>query len=189
MGKTGIITKEDKGGDNEYYHDIISLFKIYRSVNWKMQIKINQVKQCFHAEYGTNVDEFLESIYQAGMDINLDMENMKERIEAINQANKYLKLIDEAVALMRKYHPQGERYYWVLYYTYMSAYRAENVDEILDKLEPHFPRIPRIHRATYFRWRERAFEAVGNILWGFETQNQKLLAQVREAYEQEEIEG
>ena len=82
-------------------------FKIYRSVNWKMQIKINQVKQCFHAEYGTNVDEFLESIYQAGMDINLDMENMKERIEAINQANKYLKLIDEAVALMRKYHPQG----------------------------------------------------------------------------------
>lgn len=189
MGKTGIITKEDKGGDNEYYHDIVSLFKIYRSVNWKMQIKINQVKQCFHAEYGTNVDEFLESIYQAGMDINLDMENMKERVEAINQANKYLKLIDEAVALMRKYHPQGERYYWVLYYTYMSAYRAENVDEILDKLEPHFPRIPRIHRATYFRWRERAFEAVGNILWGYEPQNQKLLAQVREAYEQEKIES
>ena len=141
MGKSGVISKEDKGEDNEYYHDIISLFKIYRSVNWKMQIK------------------------------------------TINQANKYLKLIDEAVALMRKYHPQGERYYWVLYYTYMSAYRAENVDEILDKLEPHFPRIPRIHRATYFRWRERAFEAVGNILWGYEPQNQKLLAQIRDAYE------
>ena len=187
MGKSGVISKEDKGEDNEYYHDIISLFKIYRSVNWKMQIKINQVKQSFHAEYGTNEDEFLDSIYQAGMDINLDMENMKERIEAINQANKYLKLIDEAVALMRKYHPQGERYYWVLYYTYMSAYRAENVDEILDKLEPHFPRIPRIHRATYFRWRERAFEAVGNILWGYEPQNQKLLAQVRDAYEHGEL--
>ena len=57
---------------------------------------------------------------------------------------------------MRKYHPQGEKYYWVLYYTYMSAYRAENTDEILDKLEPHFPRIPRIHRATYFRWRDKA---------------------------------
>ena len=72
------------------------------------------------------------------MDINLDMEDMRERIESINQANKYLKLIDEAVELMRKYHPQGEKYYWVLYYTYMSAYRAENTDEILDKLEPHF---------------------------------------------------
>ncbi len=40
---------------------------------------------------------------------------------------------------MRKYHPNGERYYWVLYYSYMSAYKAENVEEILDKLEPHFP--------------------------------------------------
>ena len=92
----------------------------------------------------TDVDEFLDSVYQAGMDINLDMEDMRERIESINQANKYLKLIDEAVELMRKYHPQGEKYYWVLYYTYMSAYRAENTDEILDKLEPHFPRIPRM---------------------------------------------
>ena len=145
MKRTGIISKEVKDHDNEHYHDIVALFKIYRSVNWKMQIKINQVKQSFHAEYGTSVDDFLDSIYQAGMDINLDMSNMKARVESINQANKYLKLIDEAVELMRKYHPQGERYYWVLYYTYMSAYRAENIDEILDKLEPHFPICPVFH--------------------------------------------
>ena len=149
MRKAGVVSTDVKGEDNEFYHDIISLFKIYRSVNWKMQIKINQVKQCFHTEYGTDVDEFLDSVYQAGMDINLDMEDMRERIESINQANKYLKLIDEAVELMRKYHPQGEKYYWVLYYTYMSAYRAENTDEILDKLEPHFPRIPRTVSYTH----------------------------------------
>lgn len=182
MGKSGVISKNVKEKDNEFYHDIISLFQIYRAVNWKMQIKINQVKQCFHTEYGMDVDEFLESVYQAGMDINLDMENMRERIESINQANKYLKLIDEAVELMRKYHPQGEKYYWVLYYTYMSAYRAENIDEILEKLEPHFPRIPRIHKSTYRRWREQAFEAVGNILWGYEVQNLKILEQVNQCY-------
>ena len=123
-------------------------------------------------------------MHQAGMDINLDMEDMRERIESINQANKYLKLIDEAVELMRKYHPQGEKYYWVLYYTYMSAYRAENTDEILDKLEPHFPRIPRMHRATYFRWRDKAFEAVSNILWGYETKNQQILKQVNQNYQE-----
>ena len=184
MSKSGVVSKDVKGKDNEVYHDIISLFKIYRSVNWKMQIKINQVKQCFHTEYGTDVDEFLDSVYQAGMDINLDMEDMRERIESINQANKYLKLIDEAVELMRKYHPQGEKYYWVLYYTYMSAYRAENTDEILDKLEPHFPRIPRIHRATYFRWRDKAFEAVSNILWGYEAKNQQILKQVNQNYQE-----
>ena len=77
MRKTGVVSTTVKEEDNEFYHDIISLFKIYRSVNWKMQIKINQVKQCFHTEYGTDVDEFLDSVYQAGMDINLDMEDMR----------------------------------------------------------------------------------------------------------------
>ena len=72
MRKSGVVSKDVKGKDNEVYHDIISLFKIYRSVNWKMQIKINQVKQCFHTEYGTDVDEFLDSVlpgrngYQSG---------------------------------------------------------------------------------------------------------------------------
>lgn len=134
MGKTGVITREFKDKENDVYHDILLLFQLYRSVNWRMQVKINQVKHRFSVEYGTDVDTFLESLYQAGMDINQDMDDMKERIEAINRSNKFLKLIDEAVELMRKYHPQGERYYWVLYYSYMSAYKPENVEEVLDKL-------------------------------------------------------
>ena len=81
--------------------------------------------------------------------------------------------MDESVDLMRKYHPQGERYYWVLYYSYMSAYKAENVEEILDKLEPHCPQLTRVHRTTYFRWRDQAFEAVGSILWGCEGECKK----------------
>lgn len=148
MGKSGVITEEFRGEENASYHDIVALFKIYRSVNWRMQIKINQVRHRFEIEYGMDVDSFLDSIYQSGMDINQDLAGERERIEAINRSNKFLKMIDEAVELMRKFHPNGERYYWVLYYTYMSAYKAENVEEILDKLEPHFPKLSRIHRAS-----------------------------------------
>ena len=110
-GRSGVISKEYKGEENTAYHDVIKLFKIYRAVNWQMQIKINQVKRRFHMEYGTDVDEFLESIYQAGMDVERDLASEKERVEAINRSNQYLRLIDEAVDLMRRYHPQGERYY------------------------------------------------------------------------------
>ena len=149
MSKTGVMTKEFQGNENTAYHDVISLFEIYRAVNWRMQVKINQVKHRVREEYGTDIDNYLDSIYQAGMDINQDLEDIRDRIESINRSNKFLKLIDEAVELMRKYHPQGERYYWVLYYSYMSAYKAENVEEILDKLEPHFPKLMRIHRSTY----------------------------------------
>ncbi|MCR2018302.1 hypothetical protein NSB04_00845 [Blautia pseudococcoides] len=180
MGKTGVITREFKDKENDVYHDILLLFQLYRSVNWRMQVKINQVKHRFSVEYGTDVDTFLESLYQAGMDINQDMDDMKERIEAINRSNKFLKLIDEAVELMRKYHPQGERYYWVLYYSYMSAYKPENVEEVLDKLESHFPRI---HRATYFRWKEQAFKAVTGILWGYEEESKKIFEYFKSSQE------
>jgi len=175
MGRIGIITEHFQSDKNALYHDVKSLFELYRSVSWKMQIKVNQVRHRFRTEFGKDIDEFLESIYQAGMDLNLEIGDMKTRIEAINKSNKFLKLIDEAVDLMRKYHPQGEKFYWILYYSYLSAYKAENVEEILDKLEPHFPKLTRIHRATYFRWREQAFEAVSGILWGYENENKLLL--------------
>ena len=183
-GRSGIITEEFKGKENTAYHDVEKLFKIYRSVNWKMQIKINQVKRHFQLEYGTDVDKFLDSLYQAGMDVDTDLASEKERVESINHSNKFLKLMDESVDLMRKYHPQGERYYWVLYYSYMSAYKAENVEEILDKLEPHCPQLTRVHRTTYFRWRDQAFEAVGSILWGCEGECEKMMKQFSEEFQE-----
>lgn len=121
MGKTGVINRDFIGEENNVYHDVIQLFKIYRAVNWRMQIKVNQVKHRIREEYGTDLDEFLDSIYQAGMDINQDLDDMKQRIEVINRSNKFLKLIDEAVELMRNFHPQGERYYWVLGKTAVST--------------------------------------------------------------------
>ena len=185
MKKSGVIIEDFKGSENAAYHDVVALFKIYRSVNWKMQIKVNQVKHRVQLEYGTDIDSFLDSIYRAGMDINQDLGDMKDRIESINRSNKFLKLIDEAVELMRKFHPQGERNYWVLYYSYMSAYKAESLEEILDKLEPHFPNMTRINRATYFRWREQAFKAVSAILWGYEEESVKILEQFKENFQEE----
>ena len=58
------------------------------------------------------------------------------------------------------------------------------MEEILDKLEPHFPKLTRIHRATYFRWREQAFEAVSSVLWGYEKESRDLLQHFKENFEQ-----
>ena len=61
-GRSGIITEDFKGKENTAYHDVEKLFKIYRSVNWKMQIKINQVKRHFQLEYGTDMQELKERV-------------------------------------------------------------------------------------------------------------------------------
>lgn len=46
-GRSGIITEEFKGKENTAYHDVEKLFKIYRSVNWKMQIRLIRSKDIF----------------------------------------------------------------------------------------------------------------------------------------------
>lgn len=184
MGKTGLITT--KSINQEVYHNVITLFKIYRSVSWRMQVQIGQVKHRFQKEYGTDVDEFLDSLYQAGMDLKDDEANIRTRVEAISSSNRFLKLIDESVDLMRRYHPQGEKYYWVLYYTYMSAYKPMNITEVINKLEPHLPQNIRINRSTYFRWRESALKAVEGILWGYEEDSRRLLEHFRDTWVAEE---
>ena len=48
MGKSGVITEKSK--ENKAYHNVIVLFKIYRSVSWRMQVQIGQVKHRFRKE-------------------------------------------------------------------------------------------------------------------------------------------
>ena len=184
MSKNGIVTSHCK--EKGVYHNVIALFKIYRSVSWRMQVQIKQVSHQFRREYGTDVEEFLDSIYQAGMDINDDSANIRTRVEAINSSHQFLQLIDESVELMRKYHPQGERNYWVLYYTYMCPYKPNNVSEIIAKVESHLPQQMQINRCTYFRWREQALKTIDSILWGYEEESRKLLVHYRDTWAEQE---
>lgn len=114
-----------------------------------------------------------------------DEANIKLKVEAISSSNKFLKLIDESVELMRMYHPYGERYYWVLYYTYMTPHQLANISEVVNKLEPHLPQSVGINRSTYFRWRDSALKVVEGILWGYEDDSRKLLEYYRDTWNEE----
>ena len=69
MGKSGFKIERAAGGENTLYHDVAEVFRVYRQVTWQMQAKIHQVKARFHREYGTDIDDFLESVYAAGLDV------------------------------------------------------------------------------------------------------------------------
>ena len=175
MGKSGFKIERAAGGENTLYHDVAEVFRVYRQVTWQMQAKIHQVKARFHREYGTDIDDFLESVYAAGLDLNDDEANIRMKMEAIQTSRAFLKMIDDSVEVLRKYHPKGEKYYWILYYTYLSPHQPENVMEILERLEEKFPIIGRINRATYFRWKNDAFREVRSLLWGYEEEERRIL--------------
>ena len=45
------------------YHNTWKLLKKYRDVVWSLEISVQHVRAKFEIEYGTSIEEFLDSVY------------------------------------------------------------------------------------------------------------------------------
>lgn len=148
------------------YHDTWKLLKRYRDVVWSLELSAQQLKVKFRVEYGSSIDEFLESIYAAGAD--LSGTQIEDHAKCIERSNKMITLVNNAIELLRKRHKNGETYYWILYYTYLVPQQLRNVDEIITQLRPY---VRDISYRTYYRRRKEAVEALSSVLWGYTSQD------------------
>ena len=138
--------------ESPLYHDTWKLLKKYRDVVWSLEISVQHVRAKFEIEYGTSIEEFLDSVYLAGADLNGS--DIEHHAKCIERSHKMLKLLDSAVELLRTRHKNGEAYYWLLYYSFLSPQqlkRREAIDALssvlwgytskdsLDVLEQFFP--------------------------------------------------
>ena len=156
-------TKNDTNAtDNPLYHDTLKLLKKYRDVVWGLELSVQQVRKRFSIEYGSSIEDFLESIYLAGAD--LTGSNIEHHTKCIEKSNQMLKLLDSSIELLRTKHKYGETYYWLLYYSFLFPQQLRNVEEILDQLRPH---MRDISYRTYYRKRNEAIDALSSILWGY----------------------
>ena len=114
--------------ENPLYHDTWKLLKKYRDVVWSLEISVQHVRSKFEIEYGTSIEEFLDSIYLAGADLNGS--DIEHHAKCIERSHKMLKLLDSAVELLRTRHKNGEAYYWLLYYSFLSPQQLKNVEAI-----------------------------------------------------------
>ena len=128
--------------------------------------RVRQVRNRFRIDYGKTIEDFLESVYLAGAD--LSGTELEHQAKCIEQSHKMLCLVDSAVDLMRAKHKNGEEFYWLLYYAYLSPQELQNVEEILDQLRPH---IRDISTRTYYRKRKEAVEVLSSVLWGYTAQD------------------
>ncbi len=148
--------------ENPLYHDTWKLLKKYRDVVWSLELSIQQVRNRFELEYGSSIEDFLDSVYLAGAD--LSGSDTEHHAKCIERSYRMLKLLDSSVDLLRNKHKNGEVYYWLIYYTFLSPQQFRNVEEIIEKLRPH---IRDISFRTYYRKRQEAIEALSSILWGY----------------------
>lgn len=157
---------EHNVAEDPRYHDTWRLLKKYRDVVWSLELSVQQLKKQFRVEYGSSIEDFLESVYLAGAD--LGGTQIEDHARCIERSNKMLTLVANAVDLLRTRHKNGEAYYWLLYYSYLSPQQLRNVEEIIDQLRPH---IRDISFRTYYRRRKEAVEALSSILWGYTAQD------------------
>ena len=153
---------EPNSTDNPLYHNTWTLLKKYRDVVWSLELSVQQVRNTFEIEYGNTVEEFLDSIYLAGADLTGSA--IERHARCIEQSHKMLKLLDSAIDLLRTKHKNGESFYWLLYYSFLSPQQLKNVEEIIENLRPH---IRDISFRTYYRKRREAIDALSSVLWGY----------------------
>ena len=119
--------KEDERNitENPLYHDTWKLLKKYRDVVWSLELSIQQVRNRFELEYGSSIEDFLDSVYLAGAD--LSGSDTEHHAKCIERSYRMLKLLDSSVDLLRNKHKNGEVYYWLIYYTFLSPQQLRNV--------------------------------------------------------------
>lgn len=152
--------------ENPLYHDTWQLLQKYRDVRWSLELSVQQVRNRFSIEYGSSIEDFLESIYVAGIDFAES--GIEEHARCIERSQKMLQLLESSVDMLRNKHKYGEAYYWILYYTYLSPQQLRNTEDILEKLEAH---IKNISYRTYYRRRKEAITALSSVLWGYSTKD------------------
>lgn len=62
---------------------------------------------------------------------------IEEHAKSIEKSDKMLKLFESAIDFAPNKHKNGEDYYWLLYYSYLSPQQYKNADEIIELLRPH----------------------------------------------------
>lgn len=83
------------------------------------------------------------------------------------QRNKLmLQYIDKAIQSMRAYAKNGEEFYWLLYFKYLSSNEdiCQSDSEIIERMRDRG--LP-ISSSTFYRRFNMAIETLSGILWGF----------------------
>ncbi len=144
------------------YHDTWTLLRKYRDVIWSLELATEKIRRRFQFEYGSSIEDFLDTIYLAGVDFKES--GIEEHAQSIEQSHKMLQLLNSAIELLRTKHKYGETYYWILYFSFLSPQQFHSAEEIVEQLRPY---VRSISYRTYYRQRREAIEALSSILWGY----------------------
>ena len=143
------------------YHDTWRLLKDYRDARWNLVLSDRQARIRLGAAFGSAADEGPGRAFSPDAVLPGTLEG--HPAGCMERSRRMIRLLDESVELLRSGHKDGEAYYWLLYYTYLSPGRMQNAEEVMEKLRAH---VRDVSLRTYYRKRRAAIGALSDLLWG-----------------------
>lgn len=156
----------EKLNREEYlYHNTEKLLKKYRDILWGIEVATLQAEKDFEAEMEYSIGEFLDMPYDAMED--LKDAKVEKQMKSLARNKKMIELIDKSVEVLRRKQINGELYYWIIYYTYLSNEKCPST-EIVERIAT---KMYHISMKTYFAKKKQEIGYLSNILWGFTTKD------------------
>lgn len=92
---------------------------------------------------------------------------VEKQMKVIARNKKMLELINKSVDVLRRKQADGEMYYRIIYYTYLSDEKRTST-EIVERFAT---KMYHISMKTYFAKKKQAMGYLSNILWRFTTKD------------------
>lgn len=151
--------EEKKSAEISVYQNTRHLLKEYRDMVWEAELAARQICRRFQVPYEGNLEEVFNCLSTA--DAALEDKDIREQMEELRRINQIQKSLREALEILRTRHKNGELYYWILYYSYLSPQQFSNLDEVLEALHAH---AKVLSSRTYYRRRREAVKALGEVM-------------------------
>lgn len=156
QSSTNEFKSNKEGISPNVYHNTKLLLTLYGNVAWRIKNDIQMVKEECEYEVQRNLDNFIDNLVD--VELYISRSRLENRLKSIENSKSLINLINKALVMMKSYPDIGERYYEILYKTYIAHYKY-TTDEMVEHLA--------ISRSTYFREKKRAVNLLGTILWGY----------------------
>ena len=158
-----LVEQDDELTRTWCYHNTKKLLQKYRNVLMCMALAMDDLEEDCMGTLGVRFSNLND--FAAQMDVDLSGTKLESRIRSMERNRLMIQYINNAIQGMRRIDKNGEEYYWILYYKYLSTEeRCANDAAVVECL--HNKGLP-VSTSTFYRRLNAAIETLSGILWGY----------------------
>jgi hypothetical protein len=146
--------------DNDKFHKTKLLLMIYRKVVWRMEDALYEVNETAY-EFGSTRISNLVDFLSVGLDEYdsiKDKQAIEDRLMNIAESKSMIEIVDKALIKLRSHPDHGEIYFNIIKDSYINQQKLSD-NQIIRKYH--------LSQSTYYRYKKKAIELLGIILWGY----------------------